>query len=519
MAQKRRRHSLTPEGLSVERIEIGPEKIVAVARSPSRTSCCPSCGQASSRVHSRYQRSLADLPAHGRSVEIMVVVRRFRCARVNCPKRIFAERLDKSIAVPFARRTARMENVVYRLGLALGGRPGHSLAERLAIPVSKDTLLRSIRRRAVPPVWPVRVVGIDDWAWRRGCRYGTVVCDLERRRIVALLPDRQSETAAAWLRDHPGIEIIARDRGASYCEAASKGAPQAVQVADRWHLIENASAAFLDLVRQHMRTIKGALATNSFDPTVLSCAERRQWDGFQRRKETTDAVLELARKGVAIKEIVRQLGLARMTVRRIIRGGGVDVFRNRMSTLDLHLATLDAYWRDGCHNAAELWRRLRDQGFMGSRRVVAEWATRHRLDAIMGSGQRPRKPLSARTVARLLTIDRHRIPSDQAASMVLIEQGVPDLIAARDLVDRFHMMVRTRNPEHLDAWISAARASALSSFATGIASDRDAVYAALMQPWSNGQTEGQITKLKLVKRQMYGRANLDLLQARLVRAA
>jgi transposase len=166
-------------------------------------------------------------------------------------------------------------------------------------------------------------VGIDDWAWRRGCRYGTVVCDLERRRIVALLPDRQSETAAAWLRDHPGIEIIARDREASYCEAASKGAPQAVQVADRWHLIENASAAFLDLVRQHTRTIKGVLATNSFDPTVLSCAERRQWDGFQRRKETTDAVLELACKGVAIKEIVRQLGLARMTVRRIIRGGGV----------------------------------------------------------------------------------------------------------------------------------------------------------------------------------------------------
>jgi transposase len=253
--------------------------------------------------------------------------------------------------------------------------------------------------------------------------------------------------------------------------------------------------------------------------SVLSCAERRQWTGFQRRKETTDAVLELAGNGVAIKEIVRRLGLGRLTVRRIIRGGGVDIFRSRMSILDSHLSTLDTYWRGGCHNAAELWRRLREQGFMGSRRVVAEWATRHRLDATVGAGNRPRKPLSARTVARLLTIDRHRIPGGQSASMVLIEQGVPDLIVARDLVDRFHEMVRRRNPEELDAWINAARVSPLSSFAVGIAADRDAVRAALAQPWSNGQTEGQITKLKLVKRQMYGRANLDLLQARLVRAA
>jgi transposase len=519
MAQNRRRPSLTPEGLSIGRIEIGPEKIVAVARSASRTSCCPSCGQVSSRIHSRYQRSLADLPAHGRSVEILVTVRRFRCSRRSCPRAIFAERLDESIAVPFARRTARMENVVYRLGLALGGRPGHNLAERLAIPVSKDTLLRSIRRRAIPPVWPARVVGIDDWAWRRGCRYGTVVCDLERRCIVTLLPDRQSETAAAWLRDHPGIEIVARDRGASYCEAATKGAPQAVQVADRWHLIENASAALLDVVRQHMHTIRGVLATNHLDPAVLSYAERRQWDGFQRRKETTDAVLELTRQGVAIKEIVRRLGLARITVRQIVRGGGADIFRPRMSTLDPHLTTLDTYWRDGCHNAAELWRRLREQGFMGSRRVIAEWATRHRLDATMGSSKRPRKPLSARTLARLLTIDRHRIPGDEAASMVLIEQGVPDLIVARDLVDRFQAMIRRRKPEELDSWIGDARASVLSSFAAGISSDRDAVHAALVQPWSNGQTEGQITKLKLVKRQMYGRANLDLLQARLVSTA
>ncbi len=244
MAQYAHRRALTPVGLDVGRVEIAVDRITAVARSPAKTSLCPSCGGVSARIHGRYQRTLVDLPAHGRRVEIKLTVRRFRCPRPNCSTKIFAERLDESITAPFGRRTTRMESVVHRLGLAIGGRPGHDLAERLAIPVSKDTLLRTVRRRVCYPMWPLRVVGIDDWAWRRGCRYGTIVCDLEQRRIVALPPDCQSETTAAWLRAHPDIAIVSRDRGAGYIEAASKGAPQAVQVADRWHLVENASAAF-----------------------------------------------------------------------------------------------------------------------------------------------------------------------------------------------------------------------------------------------------------------------------------
>lgn len=517
MRQSHCRHPLTPAGLIVERVEIALEKIVAHARSPSRTSPCPSCGTASARVHSRYRRSLADLPAHGRSVEIEIVVRRFRCAGAACRQRIFAERLDAAIAVPFGRRTARMDGVVHRLGLALGGRPGHALAQRLAIPVSKDTLLRTVRRRAVRPDRPLRAIGIDDWAWRRGCRYGTVVCDLERRRIVALLPDRRSDTAIAWLRDHPGIEFIARDRGPGYGEAGFKGAPQAIQVADRWHLVANASAALLDVVRQHMRSIRTVLTSIAVDSKALSCAERRQWDSYQRRKDTADAVLALSREGTPIKEIVRRLSLARKTVRRIVRGGGTDMFRPRRDMLTPYLAMLETGWNEGCRNGAALWRRLCDQGFTGSLRVVTEWATRRRLDhAAPGKATRPRRLLAARRIARFLMVGPGQIPGAYAADMAKIEQCVPALAEARDLVDRFHAMIRERNSEALDPWIDAARQSALRSFAAGIASDRDAVRAALQQPWSNGQTEGQITKLKLVKRQMYGRAKLDLLEARLL---
>lgn len=208
-----------------------------------------------------------------------------------------------------------------------------------------------------------------------------------------------------------------------------------------------------------------------------------------------------------------------MTVRRIVRGGGTDMFRPRLDMLTPYLAILDACWSSGCHNGAELWRRLRGQGFRGSRRVVSEWATRRRLDEASGMRKRPRKPLPARKIARFLTVGRDHIPKTHASDMIKIEQGIPALVGARDLVDRFHAMIRERRPEDLDPWIDAARQSTLCSFATGIASDRDAVRAALQHPWSNGQTEGQITKLKLVKRQMYGRAKLDLLEARLIAAA
>jgi transposase len=365
----------------------------------------------------------------------------------------------------------------------------------------------------------LRAVGIDDWAWRKGCQYGTVICDLERRRIVALLPDRASGTSAAWLRGHPGIEFIARDRGASYADAASTGAPQATQIADRWHLFENASASFLDVVRQNMHAIRKSSATDSIDPALLSCAERKRWENFQHRKKTVDAVSQLVERGTPLKQITKRLSLARQTVRRIARGGGMEDFRSRVSILELHAETLDALWTGGCRNGAELWRRLRIQGFQGSLRVVSEWTTRRRLDESSNPVGRVRKTPSARKIARLMTIERDQVPNDHTSIMAKIERDVPPLLVARDLVDRFHEIMRQQKAADLGQWIAVAIDGPLSSFAKGIIADCDAVKAAILHSWSNGQTEGQITKHKLVKRQMYGRAKLDLLEARLIGAA
>ncbi len=512
--------SLAPAGLVVERLETTADKITVLARPTSETAACPSCTQISKSIHSRYERSLSDLPSDGRAVLIKIRVRRFRCRQADCPQRVFAERLEPAVATVLSRRTERLEGIVHHLGLALGGRPGQSFARRLVIPVSKDTLLRVVRRRTAVPISSPTVVGIDDWAWKRGHRYGTIICDLEQRRIVDILPDREAATVAAWLAEHPSITIIARDRGAGFVQAATQGRPEAVQVADRWHLMENASAAFLGAIKQSMRMIRKAFGAGVVDPALLTSAETRQYDGWVRREDENAAVLALAKAGVPIKEIVRRTGKSRGIVRQIVRGGRTDVFRSRMSSLDPFSRQLETEWESGCRNGSELWRRLKAAGFVGSLRVVTEWTTRRRRDADPTSVTAgPQKTPSARSIARLMTTERSRPSKEGARAMAIIEGAVPDLIAARDLTDRFHQIIQRRKDTELEPWIADATPSLMASFATGITRDQAAVQAALQQPWSNGQTEGQNTKLKLVKRQMYGRAKLDLLRARLVGVA
>jgi transposase len=446
------------------------------------------------------------------------LTRRFVCEATHCRRRIFAERFDATVLPERSRRTARLECIVHHLGLALGGRPAASFAKRLMLPVSNDTLLRIVRRRARLKTEPLSVVGIDDWAFRRNHHYGTIVCDLERRRIVTLLPDREIVTIEAWLADHPEIKVLSRDRGGGYGEAASRALPNAIQVADRWHLMENASAAFLDAVRKSMRSIRSAIGATIINPELLTCAEKLRYQGYLRREEINDAIMALAKNSIPIKQIVRRTGYSRGMVRHVIRGERTDVFRVRQSTIDSYLPFLDAQWSNGCRNGVELWRRLRTQGFRGSSRVVSEWATRRRR-AEKATDQQLQKVPSARTIARLMTTARDHLSKVDTVTIAAIEANLPTLVEARTLIDRFHLMIRKKIEVELDPWITDAGPSLITSFATGIKKDKDSVRAAIIEPWSNGQTEGQITKLKLVKRQMYGRAKLDLLQARLIGAA
>ena len=509
--------SLIPRGLIVESETRVGDEIRLLVRAEARVVACPLCASPSRRIHSRYVRRVSDLPCSGRLVRLHIVTRRFCCEQPRCPRRIFAERFDEAVLPMRSRRTARLEGLVHHLGLALGGRPDASFAKRLMVPVSNDTLLRVVRRRARADVGPLSVIGIDDWAFRRNHRYGTIVCDLERRRVVALLPDRERATIEAWLVAHPEIEVVSRDRGGGFGEAAAKALPHALQVADRWHLFENASGAFLDAVRKSMRAIRSALSATTIDPNLLTCAERLQYDGYLRREETNADILALVGQGISIKRIVRETGHSRGLVRQVVRGHRTDVFRVRQSTLEAHLPWLDAQWESGCRKGAELWRRLRDRGFGGSEGVVREWATRRRRAETVSDHQMRKVP-SARTIARLLTMARDHLSKAESVTVVAIETGVVALTEARTLIERFHSMIRTKVETGLDAWLADASPSLLASFAAGIAKAKAAVRAAIVEPYSNGQTEGQINKLKMVKRQMYGRAKVDLLEARLIGA-
>jgi Transposase len=289
-------------------------------------------------MHSRYERRLLDLPSHGRAVQMRVTIRRFRCAEPGCRRRIFAERLGDAVAGRSARRTSRLELIVRHLGIALGGRPAAALARRLMLPVSKDTLLRVVRGQVLQDRRPIHV--IDDWAWKRGQRYGSIICDLEPRRIVDLLPDREPATIEGWLARHPEVRVISHDRGGGYGQAATRAAPQAVHC---WSL------AF-DGERQRGAFGSGAAIAPSARRSAAPSLTRRCWptpkrlqhEGYLRREEAYSVIRTLARGGTPIKEIVRRTGRSRKLVREIVRGGGGDVFRSRSNSLEPHLAWLDA---------------------------------------------------------------------------------------------------------------------------------------------------------------------------------
>jgi transposase len=501
--------AIVPDGFAVESAVCDGGTTLIMVRPTSNTSACPRCGTRSDRIHSRYLRHATDLPLAGRPVRLVIVARRFRCDAALCSRRIFTERFDGSVLALRGRRTARLDYVVHHLGLALGGRPAASFARRLMIPVSNDSLLRLVRRRRSASLVRPSVVGIDDWAWKRNQRYGTIVCDLERRKPVTLLPDRAPATAEAWFCGQPQITVVARDRGGGYALAAARALPHATQIADRWHLMENASRAFLEAVQKSMRQIRSAIGATTIDPSLLTAAERIQYEGYLRREEANAAILGLAKEGIAIKEIVRRTGHSRGLVRAVLRGRHSDVFRARQSSLEPYLQWLDAQWAAGHRNGAALWRHLKTHGFHGSLRVVTEWATRRRR-AEKADAQSLQRTPSARTIARLMTIGRDTLSKSETITIAAIEDKVPLLVQAREIIAAFHAMIRQKSRADLDVWLEQARASLVASFANGVTKDKAAVTAAITRPWSNGQTEGQITKLKLVKRQMYGRPSSQI---------
>jgi transposase len=534
--------SFIPRTLQVLRVLPTPAH-VTIEAGPRRTSAnCPVCGSPSTRVHSGYQRHLRDLPWQGRPVTIRLAARRFRCVNIACARKTFAERLD-DVALVSARRTDRLGNLQHHLALALGGEAGARLAARIAVPASADTLLRMAAAppsgSKIPPPTP-RVLAVDDWAWKRGHRYGTILVDLERNQVVDLLPDRQAETLAAWFRTHPGVEVVARDRAGAYADGVRQGAPEAVQVADRWHLLRNLGDAVRAVVDRHhsaIRRIARQISEETIVPaaTVIavppaatpSAAAQRRQAAYARRQARYEKAARLHAAGVPLKRIAALLGAERKTIRRWLRAGGAPLWRKppRAGILAPYQDVLDRRWAEGCRNAALLWRELVTLGFPGRPGTVRQWAGQRRKAEPKTAGNALNEcvvtahAFSGRQLARLVMTDIDELPQAEQTFVSRVLAQVPDLADSIAVAKRLNALLRRKGEENLDAVLDAAAGTALTGFAAGLRRDFGAIQAALELPWTTSPAEGQINRLKTLKRTMYGRAGFGLLRARILHAA
>jgi transposase len=527
-------------------------QITLAVRATQARAPCPVCTTPASHIHSHYERILADLPWAAYRVRLQLRVRKWFCHNPRCRRRIFTERLP-TVAAPWARRTLRLAHRLLALGVALGGRAGVPLGHAWDMAVSRHTLLRGLRRHPVPAPPTPTVLGVDDFALRKGQTYGTVLIDLERRQPVALLPDRTADTLAQWLQAHPGVQVIARDRATAYADGVRQGAPAAVQVADRWHLLRNLAEALEQVFHQHRRVLQDihmpvaglplALAdqpvvveTPALPPAAQPAARPRpSTEASPRhvhRHLRYEQVCHLAQHGWTFRAIAQQVGLHRKTVAQYVRADSFSGQRRSTSVLDPYKPYLLSRWNAGCRTGMRLYEEIQRQGFRGGRSTVLGYLTQLRKAQGLAPRTRtvpPGPPVTDPTVQGLtprqatwLVLRRpEHVTADEQLLLAQLHQAHAAFAQAITLAQGFAQLLRARQPERLEAWFQQAATSSLGVFrrlAKSFQRDYAAIKAGVTLPWSSGPVEGHINRLKMLKRHMFGQAHLDLLSRRFVRA-
>ena len=407
----------------------------------------------------------------------------------------------------------------------------------IGVRTSGTSLLRLIRAATIEQQATPRVLGIDDWALRKGRTYGTLLVDLEQHVVIDVLQGRDADTLAAWLVEHPGVEVISRDSAGDYAQGARRGAPEAIQIADRWHLLKNTSTMVERFLMRHadkvhsaheatLQTLAGGAAIRAAPELSLSSHQlNRTNDPRRKRLERYGHVVELFQQGNSKSEIARQLGMGRATVIAYLAAGAFPERRSRTPTLGNlapHVDLLQRRWLEGSRNISQLWRELQAQGYAGKRAMVKRYV--HGLRRLTQAEcerlrQNPfRKPSPGQLSYWLLREARQLEPKQQQFIKAFFEL-CPEARTLQHYATRFCHLLKTRGAASFPVWLEQARTCGVlevRNFAAHILKDQEAVHNAMKYHWSNGQLEGQVDRLKTIKRQMYGRANFDLLRARVL---
>lgn len=503
--------------------------IVFVLTPKQKNSCCPLCNKSSNRIHSFYTRRLADLPISGKLVQIRLNARRFFCRNKKCAQSVFTERF-KSDILPYARRLTRSADLLRNIGLLVGGNKGALLSHFASNPVSPSTILRLVRRLEIKePAITSGIVGVDDWAFKKGRNYGTIIVDLEQRKAIDLLPDREADTLARWLLNYPEIHTVSRDRASTYSKGIKDGTENAIEVADRFHLLVNLREAFKKTLYRHNPALKKTFVEYSFanstspeghNKTPLALPKPKPYTPNPEREMKFKRAKELARQGYGIKSIAKALNAHHRTIKKYLLSE--EFPRKEAPAYQKYLTNFFDFKEYLLENYSKfdnqtLYATIRNQGFNGKysqfchnmNRFIKPEKTKTNLPRVSRI-----ETWSNTKISFLVLQQEDKLSDKDLKYLKFLYQKIPQIKATAELTKSFKNLFLEKTEGSLQSWLTKAldSTSELQNFAKGIQKDFDAVNQAVISNVSNGQVEGQVNKLKTVKRMMYGRASFKLLR-------
>ena len=514
------------ESFRVIKTEKDDRKAVIYVESAQDGSNCPRCNELSNRVHSYYTRRVMDLPIVDNQTWLVLKARKFYCINTCCERKVFVERFRDHIMVS-KRVTRRVNEKLLKIALLMGGNGGVPLCRTINIPASSSTLIRLIYQQPVKQNYDPRVLGIDDWAFKKRLRYGTVIVDLEKGKIIDLLPDREATSVQKWLKDHPGVKIVSRDRYSNYANGIKQASSSITQVADRWHLLKNLGDAMQKMLDRNIVSLKSVR-----DQQIREI--KQEHDNVQPTKVENAGLLkgvlnkkfalvkQMLSEGHPIRKISRDANVTRNTIRK---WKSFDVLPCKRSIKKTNMHLFDELVRkmlmeNPAIETKEILKQITAMGYNGS--TTAGYESVSRIRGKKSPDHTPKLPsvfwMPSKT-SKLFYADRQKL-SEKEKELVdnLCEQS-EEIKNAAELIRDFRNMVETKDGALLNDWIeraTIANIKEIKGFARGLLADIVAVQNGINLPWSNGPVEGQVNKLKLIKRQMYGRASFELLRKRMI---